>query len=472
MMSPAEEVPPVVSVPDTAVETVADVGDGGRLGRLARRLEFDRAVFYALVARAWQTLAGPVTVVLIVAFFTPEMRGYYYTFGSVLGFQVLFELNLSVVLLNAAGHEWPLLGLDERGRVTGDAHAFDRLASLERFGRRWYAVVAAVCWVAVGGTGLWLFRDLSATGLAAWVATVTASAATLFLMPRTAILQGCHQMEEVNRVGAAQSISGSLAMWASVPSGAGLWSAAAAWWVKLGWETWLVRRRYGEFFRSLRERSTPPIRWGAEVWPLQWRLAVQAVIASAAFGSFTVALFALGGDQGKEAAGRLGMTWAVLNMLLWAGLAWVQTRIPRLAGFARSGNRAGYDRLWARVSLLTTAVVAAGAAVFWAAIAGMRAAGIWIAEGFSDPTTFGLIAAAIAAQHVINCLTIYERTRKRESFFVPNVIFNSVIAAGVWLTAPEFGERGVAATYAGAAIGLGLPMWIAVWTRARRVWGP
>jgi len=443
---------------------------GGQLRRLARRLEFDRAVFYALAARAWQTLAGPVTVLLIVAYFSPEMQGYYYTFGSVIGFQVLFELNLSVVLLTAAGHEWALLRIDEDGRVTGDPHALDRLASLERFGRKWYAAVAIVCWLAVGGTGLWLFRDLPASGIGAWIATATGAAATLYLMPRQAILLGCHQVEEVNRVGATQTVSGSVAMWASVPSGAGLWSVAASWWVKLAWEAWLVRRRYGVFFRSLRERVTPPIRWAAEVWPLQWRLAVQAVVTSVAFGSFTVALFTLRGDEGKIAAGRLGMTWTVLNMLLWAGQAWVQTRIPTLAGLARRGDRAAYDRLFVKVTALTVAAVSTGSVAAWLGVVAMNVAGLGIAERFTDPATFGLMAAAVAAQHGINCLTIYARTRQRESFFAVNVIYNALMIAGVWLSVPAFGERGVAAVYAGTSILLGVPAWSAVWRRERRAW--
>ncbi|MFT5093873.1 MAG: hypothetical protein ACI93T_002703, partial [Porticoccaceae bacterium] len=51
------------------------------------RIGVDAPVFFSVIARAWQLLTGPVTVTLMALFFTPEMRGYFYTFGSVLALQ-------------------------------------------------------------------------------------------------------------------------------------------------------------------------------------------------------------------------------------------------------------------------------------------------------------------------------------------------------------------------------------------------
>lgn len=461
-----DDTPPAL-VAEVAAEETSPAGPRVRLGRLARRFEFDKAVFYALAARAWQTLAGPVTILLIGNYFEPAVRGHYYVFGSLLNYQTFFELNLSIVLLNAAGHEWAYLRLTEEGRVAGDDKAFGRLASLERFGRKWYAAVALICWLGIGGVGLWVFRGLPAVWIAAWVATVTASAVSLLCSPRISILQGCHQVETVNRVAAAQSVSGSLATWACIPAGAGLWAVAASWWAKVSWELWLVLRRYGLFFESLHHRPAPPIRWAAEVWPLQWRIALQAVAATAAFTSFNVALYEL---RSPAEAGRMGMTWSVLNMLLWGGLAWTQTRIPILAGHSRRGERGAYNRLFGRVALLTTTAVAAGAAGAWAVIYAMGLINLRLAGWFVGPAAFGLLAAAVVAQHAMNCLTIYARTRQRETFFGPNVLFNAAVAAGIWLAVPEYGELGVAAVYAGLAIFVGLPVWVVVWRRDRSAW--
>jgi len=50
-------------------------------------------------------LAGPVGLYLIATFLTKSEQGYYYTFGSVLGLTVFFELGLSYVIIQFTSHE-------------------------------------------------------------------------------------------------------------------------------------------------------------------------------------------------------------------------------------------------------------------------------------------------------------------------------------------------------------------------------
>ena len=45
------------------------------LRRWLNRMEVDRAVFYAIATRAWQFIAGPISILMIVAFFTKELQG-------------------------------------------------------------------------------------------------------------------------------------------------------------------------------------------------------------------------------------------------------------------------------------------------------------------------------------------------------------------------------------------------------------
>ena len=52
--------------------------------RLRTRVEVNRAVFYAVAARSWQFVAGPVTMLLIAIYFTRELQGDDYTFWSLL----------------------------------------------------------------------------------------------------------------------------------------------------------------------------------------------------------------------------------------------------------------------------------------------------------------------------------------------------------------------------------------------------
>jgi hypothetical protein len=289
----------------------------------------------------------------------------------------------------------------------------------------------------------------------------------LLYLPGLFLLQGCRQVEAVNRNYLIQSVCGSLAVWIFILAGAGLWAVAASWTVKVLWDAWLVRGAYAPFFRSLRARTPPAIDWISEVWPLQWRLALQSIATAAATSSFVLALFEM---RGKPDGGRMGMTLSVLNMIMWGGLAWVQTRIPILAGHGRHHEREAYDRLFRRVSLSSLIAVAVAASASLLAIIAMRLINLQIADRFIGTAAFAFIAVATVAQHALNCVTIYSRTRQREPYVIASVALNLAIGAGVWLAAGPFGELGVSAVYAVLLLMIGLPIWLTIWRRERHDW--
>ncbi len=136
--------PPAVSPPRSADDRPPA---SGLVVRLARAMGMDRAVGFAVLARFWQLLTGPVTQLLIVMSFTETTQGYYYAFSYLLGMQIFVELGLHVVIINVASHEWSRLSL-RNGRPQGDPTAMLRLISLGRLTFRWY-LAAAVLFVAI-----------------------------------------------------------------------------------------------------------------------------------------------------------------------------------------------------------------------------------------------------------------------------------------------------------------------------------
>ncbi|MGZ8796299.1 MAG: hypothetical protein ACXW2F_03055, partial [Thermoanaerobaculia bacterium] len=59
------------------------------IGRVLSGWGIDRAVGWTVAARAWAVLAGPISVVLIATHLTAEEQGFYYTFASVVAFQII-----------------------------------------------------------------------------------------------------------------------------------------------------------------------------------------------------------------------------------------------------------------------------------------------------------------------------------------------------------------------------------------------
>src|ERR1700689_3575930 len=84
-------------------------------------LGLDRAVGFTVLARFWSSAAGLLTVFLIARFLSPAEQGYYYTFGSLVALQIVFELGFSLVILQMASHERAHLAVSVDGIVSGGA---------------------------------------------------------------------------------------------------------------------------------------------------------------------------------------------------------------------------------------------------------------------------------------------------------------------------------------------------------------
>src|SRR5579871_1625081 len=107
-----------------------------------RVLGVDRAVGFTVLARAWSSAAGLVTVALIARFLSPAEQGYYYTFGSLVALQIVFELGFSFVILQLASHERSHLAISPSLDISGDPVAHRRLASVIQKSVRWYSAAA------------------------------------------------------------------------------------------------------------------------------------------------------------------------------------------------------------------------------------------------------------------------------------------------------------------------------------------
>ena len=66
---------------------------GGFVRRVAESLQLDRTLLYAMSARIWQAVAGPITIVLLIHCLSLEEQGVYYGLASVVGIQTFFELD-------------------------------------------------------------------------------------------------------------------------------------------------------------------------------------------------------------------------------------------------------------------------------------------------------------------------------------------------------------------------------------------
>ena len=194
-------------------------------------------------------IAGPITLVLISLYFSPEVQGWFYVFAEILALQSLVEMSLHQIIINVASHEWSRLEQAADGSIVGDPNAKSRLVSLGRFFAKWYLGVAILYLLVIGvGGGFWMASNDPAADVAwigPWIVVTICTVLSLWLMPIYALLEGCNQVIATNRFRVLQSVLGNLVVWMCIPLGAGLWTTVG-------------HRRHEARGRCLSARGTVP----------------------------------------------------------------------------------------------------------------------------------------------------------------------------------------------------------------------
>jgi O-antigen/teichoic acid export membrane protein len=437
--------------------------------RLLALLEINRAVFYSILLRLWQLLAGAGTIVLMTQFFSKETQGYYYTFASLVALQTFFELGLNIVVINICSHEWAQLELDETGAIRGDAGSRSRLVSLGRMLFRWYGVASILFTVVAGSVGVYFLNEQPDVGVqwhSPWLVLAIVSGLLLWTLPFNAMLEGCDQVTTVNRFRLIQAIMANVSVWTVMIIGGGLWAAVAATSARLVCDLYLLLVRYRHFFAPFfKSPGEHLISWKDEVWPLQWRLAVGGVFSYFAFFLLTPVMISY---HGAVVAGQMGMTWTVVTAIQAAAIAWVQTRVPRFGMLVKEHDFSELDRVFRRVTLFGAVAMILAGGTFWLLLYGLNSLEFRVAGRLLAPLPTGLLLLAALVQMLANSLVFYVRAHKQEPFLVISVISNCLIGLMIWRLGSWYGPTGAAIGLLAENAMFTLPAHWMIWMQCRR----
>ena len=442
------------------------------LRRALSLLGIDRAVAMTLLGRCWSVLAGVLTVVVIGRFLSPEMQGYYFTFVSLIGLQVMLELGLGYALVQFASHEMAALSWDLDGRLHGDAGALRRLQSLLRFALTWLGI-AGVFMVAVFiplGAGFLADKgagEAARHAVAAWRWLVPLAALNLLLSAALSLLEGCGRVAQVGAARLAQAVIGYALLWLGLMAGAGLLALAAqSLGMLLAGLAWLLLRQR-PFFRSLlaARQQLPGIAWRREIWPFQWRIAVSWGSGYLIVQLFSPLLFA---THGAVPAGQFGLSLQVCGALNLVGLAWISAQVPAYGRLMARGESDTLERLFLRGLLQSGAALLAMLAVLLAVLWALLASESPYAQRLLPWPQLLWLAVVTLANHVVYAQAALLRASRQEPFMLLSLCHGLATAALAFAWVPPHGLAGAVAAHCAATLLVSLPGGTAIFLRRRR----
>lgn len=411
----------------------------------------DRAVSLTVLARVWSSGAGVVTVLLIARFLSSSEQGYYYTFGSLVALQVVFELGFSFVVMQMASHESARLTIDQQGHVEGDADAHARLASILHKAVLWYVVAAFLLLAFLLPAGLFFFQGVGVRDTASvswvwpWIAVAVMASINLLVTPLFSFFEGLGYVPEVAAARLLQSLIASFLGWSALVSGHGLYVPACTIFGQLLYGIlWILRRRI--ILRRLwcHRTERPGIGWWTEVWPFQWRIAISWISGYFIFQLFNPILFAY---QGPVVAGQMGMCLSITSAISAVALSWIVTKAaPFGTMIARKAyeelDRMFYRALWQSATICITTSI-----IFWGIVLVISTEHLSIVNRLLNPLPLAFLLLTVICNHFLFSEAIYLRAHKQECFLFVSIGNAIIVGSSTWYFGKYQGVFSVCAAY-------------------------
>jgi O-antigen/teichoic acid export membrane protein len=464
--------PPSNTVPSNALdESRALPRSAGLIRQFLRKADINRPVFFAILTRAWSLLAGPVTALLILMRFSPELQGYYYTFASIIALQGYLDLGLSTVLIQYASHEWSELALDKSGKISGNPDALSRLRGLARFSVNWFFTSAILVAGGLGIGGYLFFRRAPATAIhwtLPWLSLSFLAGVAFLLIPALALLEGCNQVVRVYTFRFVQCIFLSLGTWLAIGLGANLWVAAIASMINISVTAYFLRRYYYEFIKTLisHPATGPRLSWRSDILSMQWRMALSGISGYLTFSFFTPVLFKY---QGSIIAGQMGITLTLISVLSSISTAWVSPRVPYWGILISRKAYSELDKLFWRLSRTVLAIATLCAAAIWMVIYLLHAIHHRLASRFLPPLPTAIFLAASLLIAATVPMSAYLRAHKKEPLAFPSLASGILVAVSNLTLGKYYSAVGMAGGYLLIQLIL-VPIVALIWYRCRAAW--
>lgn len=423
---------------------------------------------FTLMYRIWAIFAGGVTIVLTPVFMTPMQQGYFYTFMSVIGLQIFFELGLNHVLIQMSSQAGANLRKDASNSVGESEYWKCRIASLVFIAKSWYSFMAILFFfvLAIGGyrffNGSWSFSE--SQWLAVWPLLVFVVSINLALSPHLAICEGLGEVGQVSKLRLIQSIFGNALLWMLLVCGVGLWAILAVPISNiLGTGLWVYKRKLiGSLNLSRRnELDVKNARFGTYlklIYPLQWRVAISWASAYFVYNFITPVVFA---KQGAIEAGKIGLALSVFNSLSTLGMSWVSAKIPEFGAHIARNQRMQLNNLFAQVVPRALGVTSFLSIIFLIVVSIGDIQNIGIIDRLPKITVLLILSLATILNLFVFSMSAYMRAHREEPMLINSSVSAVFVGFGVYYSAAS-GVFEVAITYMLVVLLLTLPWCLAL----------
>lgn len=413
--------------------------------RILIKIGIDGAIGFTIFARVIQALGGIITLFFVAKCLSKVEQGYYYTFGSVLAIQIFFELGLSGIITQFVAHENAKLIWHDRFSFTGSEESCSRLASLLRFGVKWFIVISFFLFIVLLVTGYLFFNKFGKEHVnwqLPWVILSIVTSLSLLFSPILAFFEGLGLIKEIAKIRLIQQIVQLLMVFLfflsgyklySIPLGASIGLLIIPTWIFVGSKIRLLKFVWSKIGSEL-------VSYQNEIFPFQWKIALSWISGFFIFQLFNPVLFA---TEGAVVAGQMGMTLAVLNGISSVSMSWISTKVPLFSNLIALKKYNYLDKLFNKTLYQLCIICIVSLAIFICTVLFLNCINSILFERFLSPYFIILLSICFLVNQIVGSWATYLRCHKEEPYLILSIVMGLLNLISTFVLGNYFGIGGI-----------------------------
>lgn len=380
----------------------------------------------------WKLFSGPLLLLLVPLYLTPEAQGYWFTFISLAALAVFADMGFSTILLQFSAHEFAYLKFKPNKMLEGEEKNLIRIASLFRFAIKWAALMVLIIFPLVVLIGFFILdgKSESIYWKMPWLMYGLASVLVFLNSVALAFIEGCNNVGDAQKIRLKISIATVLITIFCLFFGLQLYALAVGLLSGGVVGFLLILLNYRCLINQL---ITYPVDenhfWSSEIMPLIWRYAISWISGYFIFSIFTPLVFHY---HGSVEAGRVGLSIALWTAIFSISNIWITMILPKINILVSKKEYNVLNPLFYYHLQLSIGTFLLGCIVVFG-IYFLIGDGFEFINRFVNIKSMVLLAISWLAQVVINTLAVYMRAHKVEPLVTISLLNGFYVCLTTWL---------------------------------------
>ena len=434
----------------------------------------DKAIGYSVLTRVIQALGGLISLFFIALTLDINEQGFYYTFGSIIGIQLFFELGVTSIIVQFVAHETAHLKWDSKTKLIGKIQHLSRLSSVLQLCVKYFTILAFFLFVALQISGYIFFKTFNSQESSVsweypWFILVLSTSLLFIINPIIAFIEGLGKVKEVAILRFYQQLIYLPSLILVLILGGKLWALGVASLLSFVFLFFAIlfskyRILLLNIYNSINKWR---INYMEEIFPYQWKIALSWISGYLIFQLFNPILFA---TEGSKIAGQMGMTLVAFNGISSISLSWINTKVPLFSRLIAKNNFKELDSIFSKtikeLSIINLILILS----FISFILLSAHFKLSITDRFLDISLIIILAIASFFNQFVFAWAAYLRSHKKEPFLINSIVLGILISISVFISDNYYDVTAVVISYSAITLFVGVPWAYYIFQNKKREW--